>query len=46
MKLYFGKLSSIIQNSLLDDPRPYRQDVKLLQINLVRYIKNLRLKNL
>ena len=45
-EIYFGKLSSIIQNSLLDDPRPYRQDVKLLQINLFSYIKKLRVNNL
>ena len=45
-EIYFGKLSSIIQNSLLDDPRPYRQDVKLLQINLFSYIKRLKVNNL
>ena len=38
-ELYFGNLSSIIHNSLLDDPRPYRKDVKILQVNLYSYIK-------
>ena len=38
-ELYFGNLSSIIHNSLLDDPRPYRKDVKTLQSNLYSYIK-------
>ena len=38
-ELYFGSLSSIIHNSLLDDPKPYRKNVKELQINLYDYIK-------
>ena len=38
-ELYFGNLSSIIHNSLLDDPKPYRKDVKTLQSNLYSYIK-------
>ena len=38
-ELYFGNLSSIIHNSLLDDPRPYRKDVKIFQVNLYSYIK-------
>ena len=38
-EIYFGRLSSIIHNGLVDDPKPYRQDVKLLQANLYDYIK-------
>jgi len=38
-EIYFGNLSSIIQNSLLDDPRLYRKDVKILQANLYSFIK-------
>jgi len=38
-ELYFGNLSSIIHNSLLDDPKPYRKNVKELQVNLYDYIK-------
>ena len=45
-EIYFGDLSSIIHNSLLDDPRPYRKDVKKLQINLYNYIKYLKPKNI
>ena len=40
-ELYFGKLSATIHNSLYDDPKPYRQDVKKLQQNLYSYIKNI-----
>lgn len=43
-ELYFGNLSSIIHESLLDDPRPYRQDIKTLQSNLYSYIKNFLLE--
>ena len=39
-EIYFGNLSSIIHNSLLDDPKPYRKDIKELQANLYTYIKS------
>ena len=38
-EIYFGSLSSIIHNSLLDDPKPYRKDIKQLQVNLYTYVK-------
>tara|TARA_B100001057_G_scaffold142275_1_gene142010 strand:- start:2015 stop:2983 length:969 start_codon:yes stop_codon:yes gene_type:complete len=38
-EIYFGNLSSIIHSSLLDDPKPYRKDIKQLQANLYTYIK-------
>lgn len=40
-EIYFGALSSIIHHSLIDDPKPYRQDVKKLQSNLYSFIKSL-----
>ena len=39
--IFFGELSSIIHNSLYDDPRPYRREVKDLQKNFYNYIKYL-----
>jgi len=45
-EIYFGNLSSIIHNSLLDDPKPYRQNVKSLQANLYSYIKKLEIKEI
>ncbi len=45
-EIYFGPLSSIIHNGLLDDPKPYRQDVKKLQVNLYGYIKHFKPANL
>ena len=45
-EIYFGSLSSLIHNSLLDDPKPYRQDVKKLQVNLYGYIKHFKPKNI
>lgn len=38
-EIYFGNLSSIIHNSLLDDPKPYRKTIKELQANFYTYIK-------
>ena len=45
-EIFFGSLSSIIHNGLLDDPKPYRQDVKKLQVNLYGYIKHFKPANL
>jgi len=45
-EIYFGSLSSIIHNGLLDDPKPYRQDVKKLQANLYGYIKHFKPANI
>ena len=38
-KLYFGTMTDIIHNTLLDDARQYRRDVKRLQANLYSYIR-------
>jgi hypothetical protein len=38
-EIYFGNLSSIIDNSLLDDPRPYRKEIKELQKNFYTFLK-------
>jgi hypothetical protein len=35
---YFGRLTERLHSSLLDDPRPYRKDVKGLLSNLISYI--------
>ena len=45
-EIYFGRLSSIIHDDLVDDPKPYRQDVKLLQANLYSYIKHFKPHNI
>ena len=45
-EIYFGRLSSIIHDGLVDDPKPYRQDVKLLQANFYSYIKHFKPSNL
>ena len=45
-EIYFGKLSSIIQQSLLDDPKPYRQDIKSLQSNLYSFVKQLKIEEI
>ena len=45
-EIYFGSLSSIIHDSLLDDPTPYRQDVKKLQVNLYSFLKYYKPNNI
>ena len=37
--IFFGELSALIHDSLYDDPRPYRREVKDLQKNLYSYLK-------
>ena len=40
-EIYFGQLTSAIHNNLIEDPAPYRRDIKDLVINLYSWIKNL-----
>jgi hypothetical protein len=35
---YFGRLSQLLHGSLLDDPAPFRKDVKNLLANLLEYV--------
>ncbi len=37
--MFFGDLTEQIHNSLFDDPKPYRKEVKTLQVNLYEYLK-------
>ena len=41
--LKFGAVSKRLHNALLNDPKPYRKDVKELQGYLYKWIKNLEL---
>ena len=45
-EIYFGSLSSIIHDSLLDDPTPYRKNVKKLQVNLYSFLKYYKPNNI
>ena len=42
-ELYFGELSSLLHSALIEDPRPYRKDVKLLLSNLLSLIEALKM---
>ena len=44
--IFFGELSSLIHDTLYDDPRPYRREVKDLQKNFYNYIKYLNYKDI
>jgi hypothetical protein len=38
-QLYFGAITAKLHEALIDDPRPYRRDVKTLLANLLSWIK-------
>lgn len=40
-ELYFGRLSSILHEAILDDPKPYRQEIKVLVANLFKWAETL-----
>ncbi len=40
-QIQFGELSALIHNALLDDPKPYRKEIKELQRNLLNWIEYL-----
>lgn len=44
-EIYFGKLSEILHNELVDDPRPYRKDVKQLLQNLLTWVIYLKISD-
>ncbi len=37
---YYGRLSELLHDCLLDDPRPFRRDVKTLLSNLLDYVSS------
>lgn len=39
--LYFGGLTEKLHNALINDPKPYRRDVKVLLSNLLTYVEGL-----
>ena len=42
----FGELSALIHNSLFDDPKPYRKEIKNLQANFIKFLEILEFKNI
>ena len=42
----FGELSALIHNSLFDDPKPYRKEIKNLQANFFKFLELLKFENL
>lgn len=42
-ELQFGAVTKLLHDCLLDDPAPYRKDVKGLQVNLFNWIKVLKI---
>lgn len=45
-EIYFGELASKLHNSLIDDPTPYRKEVKQLLSNLLNWIIELRIEGI
>ena len=42
----FGELSALIHNSLFDDPKPYRKEIKNLQANFMKFLEILEFENI
>lgn len=40
-EMYFGELTVNLHSALVDDPRPYRKDVKLMLANLIGWVEAL-----
>ena len=45
-EIYFGELTAKLHNSLLDDPTPYRKDVKTLLSNLLNWVDELNIEDI
>ena len=44
--LYFGALTEKLHNAMISDPKPYRRDVKIMLVNLLKLIEELRMEEL
>jgi hypothetical protein len=45
-EIYFGKATALLHDQLFDDPKPYRQEVKGLLVNLLSWIEGLDLEEI
>ena len=45
-EIYYGELSALIHNTIINDPKPYRKEVKELQTNLLNWITELNIKEI
>jgi hypothetical protein len=45
-EVYFGKATAMLHDQLFDDPKPYRQEVKGLLVNLLSWIEGLGLEEI
>jgi hypothetical protein len=45
-EVYFGKATAMLHDQLFDDPKPYRQEVKGLLVNLLSWIEGLELEEI
>lgn len=44
--MYFGKLSESLHIAVVSDPKPYRKDVKIMLMNLLKLIKKLEIEEI
>ena len=42
--MYFGQLTAELHDALVEDPKPYRKDVKTLLANLLAWAQTLRME--
>ena len=42
--MYFGQLTAELHDALVEDPKPYRKDVKTLLANLLAWAQGLRME--
>lgn len=45
-EVYFGKAAALLHDQLFDDPKPYRQEVKHLLVNLLSWIDGLGIEEI
>lgn len=45
-ELYFGEITERLHNTILNDPKPYRKDIKQLLRNLLNWIDDLNVEDL
>lgn len=45
-EIYFGELTAILHDVIINEPKPYRKDIKILLQNLLNWIQGLRISTI
>lgn len=45
-EIYFGELSTLLHEAIVEDPKPYRKDIKRLLANQIKWLETLGIEDI